>query len=93
MNYIEEASKNFLKKEEIKGIKFTPLGQQLYSDNYQKISENEYILVGKPIKNDKNPEDCDVEWSNKGYVTITPLIYDKTDYSVLNNLKNKELQL
>ena len=78
-----------LKREDIKGIKFTPLGQQIYSDNYQKVGENEYVLVGKPIKNDKNPEDCDVEWSNKGFVTVTPLLYDKTDYSVLKKMSGE----
>lgn len=92
-NFIWNVNIPHLKKEEIKGVKFTPLGRQLYSDNYQKISENEYVLVGKPIKNENNPEDCDVEWSNKGYVTITPLLYDKTDYSVLTNLKDKEIKL
>ena len=42
--------------------------------------------MGKPVKNVNNPEDCDVEWSSKGYVTVTPLLYDKTDYSVLKKI-------
>lgn len=77
-----------LGKSEIKGVKYTPLGKSVYSDNYKKISENEYVLVGEMLDFELNPEDCDVEWSRKGYITVTPLLYDKTDYSVLKTVKN-----
>lgn len=77
-----------LKPGEIKGVKYTPLGRAVYSDNYKKISDNEYILVGEMQASDLNPEDCDVEWSRKGYITVTPLIYDKTDYFTLEKVKN-----
>ena len=67
----------------VKGVKMTPLGKQIYSDNFQKVSEKEYILVGEMLVHDENGENCDVELSRKGYVTVTPLLYDKTAYAVL----------
>ncbi len=66
--------------EEIKGIKMTQLGKQLYTDRYEKISQNTYKLVGELISHDENCFDCDVEWVKKNYVTVTPIIFDKTDY-------------
>lgn len=35
------------------------------------------------LVHDENGENCDVELSRKGYVTVTPLLYDKTAYAVL----------
>ena len=56
---------------------------------YKKVSENEYVLTGKPQKNHENPEDCDVEWSSKGYVTLTPILYNKTDFTKIYEYKEK----
>lgn len=69
----------------IKGIKFTKLGKQLYSDHYELVGESEYKLVGDLIDHDLNDEDCDIEWSKKGFITITPILFNKT-----NNDKIKE---
>ena len=78
---------------EIKGIKITKFGKQLYSDRYEKIGINTYKLVGELINHNENDSDCDVEWIKKGYVTITPVLYDKTDYKRLEKLKELELNL
>lgn len=74
---------------EIKGIKFTPLGRHIYSDRYEKIGENEYKLVGQPQLNDNIDEDCDISWGEKGYITITPILFNKTNYEKLNKVKEK----
>ena len=70
-----------------KEYKITPLGKQIYSDNYQKVSENEYFLTGQVLVHPENPHDCDVVLRKEGYVTITPIIYDKTSLYHLNKLK------
>ncbi len=67
-------------------IKFTGLGKQLYSDRYEKIGDDEYMLVGELINHNENDFDCDVEWQKKGYITITPILYDKTDREKLKKL-------
>lgn len=75
----------------ISGVKITPLGKQIYSDNFKKVSEDTYILVGEMLVHDENDENCDVELSRKGYVTVTPLLYDKTAFSVLKRFEKLEL--
>lgn len=73
----------------IKGVKVTGLGKQIYSDRYVKVSDNEYILVGSPLHNIENDEDCDVEWIKKGYVTVTPVLFNKTNYERITEVKEK----
>lgn len=73
--------------EKLQGVKVTKIGVQLYSDSYINTSENNYMLVGEPIGYDKNDPDCDVEWNLKNYVTVTPIIYDKTHYGVIERIR------
>ncbi len=84
---------NFPNKDlgKIKGIKLTKLGKQLYSDRYELVGDNEYVLVGELIEHDENDADCDIEWSKKGYVTVTPLLFNKTNYEKLKGVLNLNL--
>lgn len=77
---------------DIKGVKFTPLGKQMYSDRYEKVGEDEYMLVGELIECD-NDENCDVEWQKKGYITITPILYDRTDKNKLKSVEKLCIEL
>lgn len=72
----------------ILGVKFASLGKHLYSDRYVKTENDEYLLEGDIIDNDENNQDTDVELIKKGYITITPILFDKTDYDKLNQLQN-----
>lgn len=72
---------------EIKGIKITQLGKQLYSDRYEKVGDNQFVLVGELLSHENNDEDCDIEWIKKGYVTITPLLFNKTNYPKLKEMQ------
>ena len=76
----------------IQGVKFTGLGKHLYSDRYEKIGDNEYMLVGELI-DCENDTDCDVEWQKKGYITITPIQYDRTDKNKLKSVKDVCIKL
>lgn len=78
---------NFPKGDKFKGVKFTKLGKQLYTDRYENIGSNEFRLVGELINHDDNDSDCDVEWLKKGYVTITPILFNKTDYTKIEEVK------
>ncbi len=66
---------------------FTKLGTQIYSDYYQPLPNGEYFLTGNPISHEENDEDCDVEWMKKGYITITPIVFDRTDYGKLEEMR------
>ncbi len=74
--------------EKIKGLKVTPLGKQLYTDRYEYVAEGEYRFTGELIEHDENPEDCDIEWNKKGYVTLTPILFNKTNYDKIAEVKD-----
>lgn len=74
--------------EEIKGIKVCRVGGKTY-DNYfiEKLGENDdriYELKGK--LNEPNNEETDVHYIKEGYVTLTPLHYDLTNFNILNEV-------
>ena len=75
----------------IKGVVITKLGIQMYSDRYERLSENEYYLTGELIEHDKNDEDCDIEWLKKGY--ITPILFNKTNHRKIDLFKEKCIKL
>ena len=81
------------KNMQIQGMKITKLGKQLYSDRYELVGENEYRLVGEIINHNENDCDCDVEWIKKGYVTITPILFNKTNHEKINEVKQKCIEL
>ncbi len=74
---------------EIKGYKITGLGKQLYSDRYVEVKKNEFQLVGEIIEHDQNHSDCDIEWIKKGYITITPILLNKTNFQKIEKVKEK----
>ena len=69
----------------IKGKKLTPLGKKVYIDEYVKDVDGKYKINGV-IDNSAEFYDCDVEWNKRGYITITPLKYDKSDYEILKTI-------
>lgn len=71
----------------IKGIKFTKLGKQLYTDNYLRINDNKYVLDGEIINHTDNDEDTDVECVKNGFISITPLLFNRTNYKKVRELK------
>ena len=78
---------------DIKGVKITKLGKQIYSDRYINMGNNEYQLVGERLFHDQNDQDCDVVWVEKGYVSITPILFNKTDYDKMRELKEICIEL
>ncbi len=79
-----------LENGEPKGIKLTALGKHIYSDHYEKIGENEYKLVGDLIDHNENVDDCDVNLIKKGYITVTPMLFNRTNYKRIEEI-NKGL--
>ena len=72
-----------------KGVKIVPLGVQKYTDEYQKNDDGTYMLTGYPICLEKG-EYCDVEFSNKKYITVAPIMYDRTAKDIVNKYKDME---
>ena len=65
---------------EPKGVKCAHIGIQKYSDEYIENEDGTYRLVGEPADYKEN-DDSDVSLAGRGFVTITPVLYDRTDYS------------
>ena len=72
----------------IKGVKFASLGKHLYSDRYVKVDKRSFKLIGELIDHDDNTLDSDVELIKEGYITITPIIFNKTNFDKLKIVKN-----
>ena len=69
------------------GVKIAPLGIQFYTDNYVETGDGVYQLVGEPTDY-VSSDNCDVAYSRQGYVTITPIKYDRTDKTIIEKFKD-----
>lgn len=79
-----------VEEKDIKGIKVCPIGDKTYDNYYlESTTENNEIAVllrGTPNAN--VGENTDKFYFNNGYVTITPLHYDLTNFKILNEVDN-----
>lgn len=77
--------------EEVKGVKITRLGAREYDESYApKVNSNGeevYSYTGKPVFYTGLPGDIDVISMQEGYASITPLHYDLTSYSLIEEVK------
>ena len=80
-----------LPSEQVKGARVCPLGIQRYSDEYVSRGGDAYRLIGDPIDREETSEETDVTLSKQGFVTVTPILYDRTDLSVVGKYAGKEL--
>lgn len=77
-----------LPESKILGVKYSQLGRRKYTDKYRMTGKknkeiNMEYIKGIGISDSKTSDITEV---NKGYITITPLSLDCTDYAVLQNL-------
>lgn len=74
--------------EEIKGIKVCPMGQRKYKHVLVETLDEEgqihLEIQGEPI--DSEEMDTDAYCMKQGYVTITPLHYDLTNFKILQDV-------
>ncbi|WP_125154153.1 5'/3'-nucleotidase SurE [Clostridium rectalis] len=74
----------------IKGLKVCQLGGRIYNTYFdEKINENNetcFYLNGNLYNNHK--ESTDAYLLRQGYVTLTPLHYDLTNFKILNDVSN-----
>ncbi len=79
------------KKQAIKRFKITRLGKRMYSDVViEKIDprgRNYYWIGEQSLVWERKEEDTDFAAIKKGYVSITPLHLDMTDYKALEQIK------
>ncbi|MCM1305703.1 MAG: 5'/3'-nucleotidase SurE [Bacteroides sp.] len=85
------------KKEDILGVRVTPVAYRPYVENYicQTDSDGKEIFIvnGKPDRSHIYDENCDVVLSDKGYITITPIQMICNDREALNAMRSAEFDL
>lgn len=78
-----------LNYDQIKGVKLVRLGIHSFNDRYDLIENDDgqgYSLDGEP-KPLEVKSDCDITAVHDGYIAITPIKTDRTDYDELDKLK------
>jgi 5'-nucleotidase len=81
-----------LSKDTIKGIKYTFLSRRYYKDSYKKDDTGDTNIFGVSLVGQIDSEmkpGCDSAETANGFISITPLSIDSTDYKSLEELKNK----
>ena len=74
----------------VKGTSVCPQGKRLVS---VKLSERvdpkgrPYFWIGGAREDTPDREGVDIDWLNKGYITVTPLRMDMTDYKTMEALR------
>jgi len=80
---------------EIKGVKTSKLGRRFYSDDIAERRDprgKPYYWLGGSYKGFEEIPGSDCVHVDEGYVSITPLKLDCTDYSLLSEFKNWEIE-
>lgn len=82
--------------EEIKGIKVTRLGQRRYQNAFHERRDPRgriyYWIGGEPIDLDAS-QDTDIWAIESGYVSVTPVHFDLTNYKIMQEVDNWKLSL
>ena len=85
-----------LPESEIKGVRLTKQGNSRWNDFYEERIDpygvEYYWLTGEMDFNDSEL-DRDAFALHNGYVTVTPIHFDLTDYEMFDNMKNWRLDL
>ena len=85
-----------LPKEEIKGVKYTRLGAREYKEFFRpkegRDGKTQYWYEGNPVIYEGLPDDIDVISMQDGYASITPLQYDMTNYTLVDEIKTWRLE-
>ena len=81
---------------EVRGIKVTSLGRRRYADSITRANDpsgKEYFWIGGGAVSWRGPEDSDFQAVEDGYVSVTPLHLDLTNYKLLEEIRAWDLAL
>ncbi len=81
---------------DIKGVKVTHLGTRRYTKNYEMRKDprgGTYFWLAGELADEKTDLGSDIEVTSNNYISITPLHFDLTSYSMIDELKRLELKL
>jgi 5'-nucleotidase len=82
--------------EEVLGVRVTSLGQRRYSDSLTRAfdpSGKEYFWIGGGERTWKGSENSDFRAIEEGFISVTPLHLDLTNYRLLEEIRGWDLRL
>lgn len=82
--------------EEARGVKITSLGQRRFSDALTRANDpsgREYFWIGGGATTWKGGEEADFRAVEEGFVSVTPLHLDLTNYKLLEEIRGWNLDL
>lgn len=81
---------------EVRGIKVTSLGRRRYADSITRADDpqgREYFWIGGGVADWRGSEDSDFQAVADGFVSVTPLHLDLTNYRLLEEIRGWNLDL
>lgn len=81
---------------EVKGVRVTSLGQRRYSDSLTRALDpngKEYFWIGGGALSWKGSHDSDFQAIEDGFISVTPLHLDLTNYRLIEELRGWDLAL
>ncbi len=81
---------------EVRGVRITTLGRRRYSDSLTRAVDprgKEYFWIGGTVSSWKGGDDSDFKAVEEGYVSVTPLHLDLTNYRLLEEIRGWDLAL
>ncbi|MGD2045917.1 MAG: 5'/3'-nucleotidase SurE [Gemmatimonadota bacterium] len=82
--------------DDVKGVRVTSLGQRRYADSITRANDpsgREYFWIGGGVAEWTGPEDSDFQAIEDGYVSVTPMHLDLTNYKLLEEIRSWGLTL
>lgn len=82
--------------EDVKGIRVTSLGRRRYADSITRAADpsgKEYFWIGGGVATWRGPADSDFQAIEDGFVSVTPLHLDLTNYKLLEEIRAWDLTL
>jgi 5'-nucleotidase len=82
--------------DEVNGIRITSLGKRRYSESITRAhdpSGREYFWIGGGSVHWKGSDDSDFQAVREGYISVTPLHLDLTNYHLLEEIRGWDLAL
>ncbi|MEG1257349.1 5'/3'-nucleotidase SurE [Clostridium sp.] len=78
-----------IKKDQVKGLKVCKIGERNYNNVYVEVEKDEahvvYKITGAP--DDPIQDETDVDMIKEGYITVTPLHYDLTNFNLITRME------
>ncbi len=79
-----------ISKDKLKGLKVCKIGERNYNNVYVEVEKSDdnvvYKITGAP--DDAMQDNTDVDMIKEGYITVTPLHYDLTNFNLITKVEN-----